>query len=230
MKIHNFFPLSIFLDQVDLSKEEKKILIKEVIEMEKKSQNPNHKLKGASWTGDTQGFEYLFKNKKFEKLFIKIKEKIDLYLDYLQVNKEKLDIFMMRAWATISNNEEAIHKHQHLQSHLSFAYYLKKSPNDSKFILHDEEKKNEFIPNLFNSNSLLQKQYVKKITFPTASTVAFDAKEDDIIIFPSKTHHSTENSKNNSNRISISGDIIFLAKESNLLEYLTPNFNNWKKL
>ena len=230
MKIHNFFPLSIFLDQIDLSKEEKKILIKEVIEMEKKSQNPNHKLKGASWTGDTQGFEYLFKNKKFEKLFIKIKEKIDLYLDYLQVNKEKLDIFMMRAWATISNNEEAIHKHQHLQSHLSFAYYLKKSPNDSKFILHDEEKKNEFIPNLFNSNSLLQKQYVKKITFPTASTVAFDAKEDDIIIFPSKTHHSTENSKNNSNRISISGDIIFLAKESNLLEYLTPNFNNWKKL
>ncbi len=230
MKIHNFFPLSIFLDQIDLSKEEKKILIKEVIEMEKKSQNPNHKLKGASWTGDTQGFEYLFKNKKFEKLFIKIKEKIDLYLDYLQVNKEKLDIFMMRAWATISNNEEAIHKHQHLQSHLSFAYYLKKSPNDSKFILHDEEKKNEFIPNLFNSNSLLQKQYVKKITFPTASTVAFDAKEDDIIIFPSKTHHSTENSKNNNNRISISGDIIFLAKESNLLEYLTPNFNNWKKL
>ena len=93
-----------------------------------------------------------------------------------------------------------------------------------------KKKKNEFIPNLFNSNSLLQKQYVKKITFPTASTVAFDAKENDIIIFPSKTHHSTENSKNNSNRISISGDIIFLAKESNLLEYLTPNFNNWKKL
>ena len=230
MKIHNFFPLSIFLDQIDLHKEEKNILIEEVMKMEKNSQNPDHKLKGASWTGDTQGFEYLFKNKKFEKLFIKIKEKIDLYLDFLEVNKEKLDIFIMRAWATISKNEEAIHKHQHLQSHLSFAYYLKKSPNDSKFILHDEEKKNEFIPNLFNSNSLLQKQYVKKITFPTASTVAFDAKEDDIIIFPSKTHHSTENSKNNSNRISISGDIIFLAKESNLLEYLTPNFNNWKKL
>ena len=141
MKIHNFFPLSIFLDQIDLHKEEKNILIEEVMKMEKNSQNPDHKLKGASWTGDTQGFEYLFKNKKFEKLFIKIKEKIDLYLDYLQVNKEKLDIFMMRAWATISNNEEAIHKHQHLQSHLSFAYYLKKSPNDSKFILHDEEKK-----------------------------------------------------------------------------------------
>ena len=230
MKIHNFFPLSIFLDQIDLKEEEKNNLIEEIIEMKKNSQNPNHKLKGASWTGDTQGFEYLFKNKKFEKLFEKIKEKIDLYLDFLEVNKEKLDIFMMRAWATISNNEEAIHKHQHLQSHLSFAYYLKKNPNDSKFILHDEEKKNEFIPNLFNSNSLLQKQYVKKITFPTASTVAFDAKENDIIIFPSKTHHSTENSKNNSNRISISGDIIFLAKESNLLEYLTPNFNNWKKL
>ena len=230
MKIHNFFPLSIFIDQINLNQQEKDIMINEIMDMEKNSQNPNHKLKGASWTGDTQGFEYLYKNKKFEKLFEKIKEKIDLYLDFLHVNKEKLDIFMMRAWATISNKEEAIHKHQHLQSHLSFAYYLKKSPNDSKFILHDEEKKNEFIPNLFNSNSLLQKQYVKKITFPTASTVAFDAKEDDILIFPSKTHHSTENKKNNSNRISISGDIIFLAKESNLLEYLTPHYNNWKQL
>ena len=230
MKIHNFFPLSIFLDQINLSTEEKNVLIEEIMKMEKNSQNPDHKIRDASWTGDTQGFEYLYKNKKFEKLFIKIKEKINLYLDFLQVDKEKLDIFMMRSWATISNNQEAIQKHQHLQSHLSFAYYLKKHPNDAKFILHDEHKRNEFIPNLFNSNSLLQKKYVKQITFPTASTVSFDAKEDDIVIFPSKTHHSTERVKANKNRISISGDVIFLAKESNLLEYLTPHFSNWKKL
>ena len=35
---------------------------------------------------------------------------------------------------------------------------------------------------------------------------------------------------NNKERISISGDVIFLAKNSNLLEHLTPSFDNWKKL
>ena len=73
MKIHNFFPLSIFLDQINLSSEEKNVLIEEIMKMEKNSQNPDHKIKDASWTGDTQGFEYLYKNKKFEKLFINLK-------------------------------------------------------------------------------------------------------------------------------------------------------------
>ena len=55
-------------------------------------------------------------------------------------------------------------------------------------------------------------------------------KEDDIVIFPSKTPHGTEQIKTNDERISISGDVIFLAKDTNLIEHITPNFNNWKKL
>ena len=57
-----------------------------------------------------------------------------------------------------------------------------------------------------------------------------DVKEDDIVIFPSKTPHGTDQGPNNNERISISGDVIFLAKDSNLLEHLTPSFDNWKKI
>ena len=75
MKIHNFFPLSIFQDQIQMSAEEKNNLINEIRKMKELSKNSDYKLKNASWTGDTQGFEYLHKNKTFDKLFEEIKKK-----------------------------------------------------------------------------------------------------------------------------------------------------------
>ena len=154
MKIHNLFPLSIFQDQIQMSIDEKNNLINEIIKMKDTSQNLGSIGKSESWTGDTQGFEYLHKNKVFDKLFDEIKKKIILYLNFLKVDQEQIDIFMQRSWATISNNKEVIRKHQHLQSHISFAYYLKKNSQDANFVLFDEYKRNEFIPGLFTSKSL----------------------------------------------------------------------------
>jgi len=230
MKIHNFFPLCVFQDQIQMSDDEKNNLINEIRKMKDLSKNSDYKLKNASWTGDTQGFEYLHKNKVFDKLFDEIKKKIILYLEFLIVDKEQIDIFMSRSWATISNNKEAIAKHQHLQSHISFAYYLKKNPEDANFILHDEIKRNEFIPALFTSKTLQKEKVVKEPTYASAPRINLEVKEDDIVIFPSKTPHGTDQTLNNNERISISGDVIFLAKNSNLLEHLTPSFENWKKL
>ena len=230
MKIHNFFPLSVFQDQIQMSIDEKNNLINEIRKMKDTSQNLGSIGKSESWTGDTQGFEYLHKNKVFDKLFDEIKKKIILYLNFLKVDQEQIDIFMQRSWATISNNKEVIRKHQHLQSHISFAYYLKKNPEDANFILHDEIKRNEFIPALFTSKTLQKEKVVKEPTYASAPRINLEVKEDDIVIFPSKTPHGTDQTLNNNERISISGDVIFLAKNSNLLEHLTPSFENWKKL
>ena len=230
MKVHNFFPLSVFQDQIKLTDEKKKNLINDIRVMKNKSQNSDYKLNDASWTGDTQGHEYIYNNSKFEGLFFEIKKKIEVYLDFLKVDKNQIETYVQRSWATISVGSEVISKHQHLQSHLSFAYYLKKSPEDSNFVIHDDEKRNEFIPGLFGSKTLIKKKLIKEITFATATRVALEVNEDDIVIFPSKTSHSTDQIKTNAERISISGDIIFLAKNTNLIEHLTPNFKNWKKL
>lgn len=230
MKVSNFFPLSIFQDQIKLNNEEKINLINDIRKMKQNSQNSDYKLNQASWTGDTQGYEYIYNNPNFNNLFVEIKKKIENYLDFLKVDKEQIETFIQRSWATISVGNEVISKHQHLQSHLSFSYYLKKSTNDSNFIIYDDEKKNEFIPGLFGSKTLIQKKLIKEITFPTATRVSLEVKEDDILIFPSKTPHSTDQIKTNSERISISGDVIFLAKNTSLIEHLIPNFKNWKKL
>ena len=53
--------------------------------------------------------------------------------------------------------------------------------------------------------------------------------EGDIIIFPSKTTHSTEVNKINKQRISISADIVFTSKNNENLEFLVPPINKWKR-
>ena len=230
MKVHNFFPLSILQDHIKLADDEKLSLINDIRIMKSNSHNSSYQKSDASWTGDTQGYEYIFDNPKFNNLFLNIKKKIEIYLDFLKVDKDQIETYIQRSWATISVGSEIISKHQHLQSHLSFAYYLKKGLEDSNFIIHDDNKKNEFIPGLFGSKTLVQKKLLKEISFATATRIALDVKEDDIVIFPSKTLHSTDQIKTNSERISISGDVIFLAKNTNKIEHLMPNFKNWKLL
>ena len=230
MKIHNFFPLSILQDQIRLTDQEKINLIDDIRVMKANSQNSDYKLNKASWTGDTQGYEYIYNNPKFNNLFVEIKKKIQIYLDLLKMDQDQIEMYIQRSWATISVGSEVISKHQHLQSHLSFSYYLKKSKEDSNFIIYDDEKKNEFIPGLFGSRTLVKKKLIKEVTLTTATRVSLEVKEDDIVIFPSKTLHSTDQIKTNSERISISGDVIFLAKNTNKIEHLMPNFKNWKKL
>ena len=230
MKVHNFFPLSILQDQIKLTDEEKIKLINDIRAMKSNSQNSDYQKNDASWTGDTQGYEYIFNIPKFENLFLEVKKKIEIYLDFLKIDKDQIEIYIQRSWATISVSGEVISKHQHLQSHLSFAYYLKKNVEDSNFIIYDDDKKNEFIPGLFGSKTLIKKKLIKEISFSTATRIALDVKEDDIVIFPSKTPHSTDQIKTNSERISISGDVIFVAKDTTNIEHLMPNFKNWKKL
>ena len=76
MKVHNFFPLSILQDQIKLPDEEKINLINDIRVMKSNSQNSDYQKNDASWTGDTQGYEYIFNNDKFDNLFLEIKKKL----------------------------------------------------------------------------------------------------------------------------------------------------------
>ena len=81
-------------------------------------------------------------------------------------------------------------------------HYLKKNPEDANFILHDEIKRNEFIPALFTSKTLQKEKVVKEPTYASAPRINLEVKEDDIVIYPSKTPHGTDQTHNNNERIS----------------------------
>ena len=229
-QVLNFFPLTIFKSKINLTNEKKKKMIEEIFTMEKKSKNIDYKNQSSAWTGDTQGFEYIHNNPIFDDFFLEVKKAIIEYLNVLEIDHNQLEIFIQRSWATISREKENIALHKQLQSHLSFAYYLKKSEGDANLLFVDETKHNEFLPGLFLSPSSNKKEIIKKRNIANSGAIVFEAKEDEIVIFPSKTSHQTQPNVKNNDRISLSADIFIAAKNSENMEHLVTPFKNWKTL
>ena len=51
-----------------------------------------------------------------------------------------------------------------------------------------------------------------------------------MVIFPSKTIHSTQQTMSNKERISISADIVCISKDSKFLEMTMPPIKEWTKM
>ena len=230
MKILNLFPSSIIQDKILINQEVKDGMIKEIETMVSNSKNINFKSTEGSWTGDTQGFEYIFKNEKFSFLLQEVKKIIIKYIKHLGINDDKIEIYMTRSWATVSNGKEKILPHKHKQSHISFAYYLKKNLEDSNITFHNEHFQNEIVPGLFTNRSMNTGGVLKEINLYNARSLDIKIEEDDILVFPSKALHGTQSNKSNMGRISISGDIVCVAKDSKFLENMMPPLNNWDKM
>jgi len=225
-KIFSIFPLTFYKSKIGLSEEEREVLIKEIYSQEKQSKNINYKNKNSSWTGDTQGFEFLFHNKKFVKLFKLISQKIKEYTNTIGIDSERIDFYYQRAWAAISKSNESIKVHKHMQSHISFAYYLKKNKDSGKLAFHDSNPQNEIAPGIFSSLTLAK---LVKPNIHNAVTVRVDTEVDDIVIFPSKSLHSVLPSVTNEDRISISADVSIITKNSTNSESLLTPIDKWEK-
>tara|TARA_A100001011_G_C14233511_1_gene809949 strand:- start:175 stop:852 length:678 start_codon:yes stop_codon:yes gene_type:complete len=224
MKALNLFPLTVAQDKIIIDENERKLLVDEIIYMQE-SNNSNSEY---AWTGDTKGYEFLFENKIFKSLSNKISNAVIKYLQLLEINTKLLDIYYQRSWATYTKNKQSINFHTHSQSNISFAYYLLKPPKSGGIILRSNELQNEIAKNIFTS-SKLDKSLINKANAYNSDRSMFDLDQDSIIIFPSKTLHATMPNQSGEPRISISGDISIMLKDSDGFEHLMPNFKNWTK-
>ena len=214
MKVFNLFPLTIVQEKISIEENEREILVNEI----KKMQDNNESEK-----------KFLFSNILFKDLSNKISKVIIKYLETLEINTKLLDIYYQRSWATFTKNEQSINFHSHSQSNISFAYYLLKPENSGGIIFRSNELQNEIAKNIFTS-SKLEKSLINKPNAFNSDKSMFDPEQDSIIIFPSKTPHATIPNKSGKPRISISGDISIMLKESKGFEHLMPSFKNWTKL
>ena len=226
MKIANLFPLAIGQDTINLDEAERLLLVNEINKMRARELEVNKS--SYAWTGDTNGHEFLFSNNLFKNLSNKISSVIIEYLKTLEINTEYLDIYYQRSWATYTENEHSINFHTHSQSNISFAYYLLKPNNSGGIIFKSNELQNEIAKNIF-TNSKLEKSLINKPNPYNSDRSMFDLEQDSIIIFPSKTPHATVPNRSGLPRISISGDISIMLKDSKGFEHLMPNFSNWTK-
>ena len=225
----NFFALTVYKSKINLDEKERNELINEIVNQKKKINDKSNKTERRAWTGDTQGYEYLYLNPKFKNLFNLIEQHVLNYIKKFEFDVDKINIYFQRAWATISNKSENISSHDHPQSHISFAYYLKKSKSDRGISFIDNHKHNEFIKNSFGSKSLINQKVIKENTLFNSNSVNLLPEQDDIIIFPSKTLHATQINNTNDTRISISADITVISKNSEKIEQLITPIDKWKK-
>ena len=189
-KFFDLFPLSVFQDKVLLSPDEKKEIIEYIFKIEKETSNIKKNSKNDAWLGDAQGHEFLFKNSKMHKLSRLISEKIKNYVEMLNIDSKKLDFYFQRSWATITREAERIQPHAHVQSNISFAYYLLK-PENSGDLRFTVEPPNEVSTGIF-SHENIKLGLLKKIDMRNTPNADVHIKEDDIIIFPSYLAHKVE--------------------------------------
>ena len=225
-EIFDLFPLTVFKDKIEISQKEKNKIIEFIFNSEKETKHIKQR-KGDAWLGDTKGHEYLFKNPIMKNLSNLVSEKIKLYTKMLSLNNEKLSFFYQRSWATITKTKERIQPHSHDQSNISFAYYLLK-PKNSGNIRFIVEPQNEIAKGLFHKEKL-DLGLLKEVTKRNTPNIDLNIEEDNIIIFPSKTKHSAIPNITENPRISISGDVTIMLKDSSGHERLMPHFKNWQQ-
>ena len=222
-KSFQFMPFSVFKDVININNSQKAIMIKRILDIKNSNQNSN-----SAWTSDINGEQFLLRNKFFRKLYKEIGTKVKEYASTLNINIEMIDFYMQRSWATVCNKNEYLNPHKHWQSNISFAYYLKKPQNSGNIVFSFNENPNEIADKLFSYDKL-QKGLLSGINNLNQTVFEIDVMEDEIVIFPSKTAHSTIRNLSNEDRISISGDISIMLKNSNQFEHLLPNPNLWQK-
>ena len=84
------------------------------------------------------------------------------------------------------------------------------------------------VPGTFDSISTRRANFVK-LNAINAAQIKIEPNQDDIVIFPSKTFHSTSPSQSNNERISISADVSLISKSSNKIEKFITPVSEWQK-
>lgn len=222
------FALTIFKDSISLPAEKKAAMVSHILQSAEADDAAAPRVGGRAWTGDTKGHEFLFRNPLFSDLSAKIGEKLRDYVTMLGIDCEQIDFFYQRSWATVTQQTELIAVHSHEQSNISFAYYLLKPENSGDIQFSMREVPNEFSPKAFGRANV-DMGFIRELTLRNTKAIDVEAAEDDIVIFPSKTQHATQPNQSGSPRISISGDVTLMLKDSTGHEHMMPNFSHWQQ-
>lgn len=227
MKVHQLFPLAVAHDRIQIEEHERQALIDHIIQGYQ--QSGGDASKSFSWTGDTNGQEFLFSHPLFDNLARQISEKLKQYLKRLEINVDLLDLYYQRSWATVSYQGQKIALHDHAQSNFSFAYFLKKPKDSGGTMFRCPEQPNELAKDMFNEDKY-RLGLIGQVSAFNSKQAILDAEQDSILIFPSKALHSTMPNQSTEPRISLAGDVTMMLKEPQGFEHIMPNYRYWQKV
>ena len=154
-------------------------------------------------------------NKKFNNFFTELKINLNVFLNNLKY--KNVDYFITKSWVAYTEKGEHIAAHDHGASHFSFVYYVQKNKNHSSITFYEPNQR-FYMPDATEWND------------QNHQNVLINNEPGQLIIFPSSLKHGTEKTKEQSPRISISGDIIMTSEMNKVSEILIPNPQTWVKL
>ncbi|GAB5467150.1 MAG: hypothetical protein Kilf2KO_01800 [Rhodospirillales bacterium] len=221
----HLFPLTVFRSSVLVAPAEREQMVNAIVEMGRV--RAQQRAPGVSWTGDVNGHELLHNDPRFAALFTKFERPLHDYLDVFHIDQDRVRLYFTRSWGTLSSHGDSTQAHEHMQSHLSLVYYLKKPLDSSGISFVEPEAPNQFAPNLFN-DALFKAGIFKEHQQINAQRIYLEPSEDDVLIFPSKAQHEIPPNRSQSLRVSIACDIVATVRDSTGLEFLLPEPGVWK--
>jgi hypothetical protein len=222
MKIHEVFPVVVLQDNIDCHMEFKEKYFDE--------------LKSLWFNGyehetpENSGRASLQLNKNYTLFFKSLKKSICSYLELFEVEHEKLNLNVVKAWIGYHNTDiPQLKPHIHNGADISFCYYLSSDSTSDKFCVHSQDNLNEVASGLFETGKKFN--LIKKFNKYNCENYTITPHEGTVLIFPSHLMHSTLKNKNLSDRYVIAGDIkLTLKEEYNLYHQTTPDPTLWLKL
>jgi len=177
-------------------------------------------------TGETEGYNLVHHEEKFNHFYKFIYDCCEKYIIELGIDLDRFDIYLAKSWLSFSDNEMIVLEHSHADHHISFIYYVD-APKDCYHICF----KNPISINLnepfhmafHNSNIKTKNQY-------NVSVYNIPPKEGSVLFFPSKLIHFTDGEKFEGTRRAIAGDFMMVYKDiGNKMPWGLYDQKYWRK-
>ena len=192
-KFHKKFPVPLFQFKIKYYKKLNLELESYILNLKKKDKTGQKKSNAGGWLSPFFNLEDKVP-KKFIQNIQKFLQKViedEIGWEYI-TNKVKI----ISMWSIINNKNSFNIKHNHPNSYLSAAYYVKAPKNSGNINFYDtKEQKN------------IRSPKVKKFTDISAVVSSLEPEEGDLLLFPSYLYHAVEENLSDNNRIVISFNV-----------------------
>jgi hypothetical protein len=178
-------------------------------------------------------------NTEFDFFFKEVTAFAQQYLAEMAVDPDEYELHLVKCWwQSLSKNH--IPMHNHSDAHLSFVYYANVPPESAHlhFQADPQTFSNDLTKGLF-LDDYNGKLPIKNYNVYNAMSVAYEAKEAKVIVFPASVNHMTTASNDKDDvttdidtikkrRISISGDFIITFKNTRNVAMGLQPVKNWR--
>jgi hypothetical protein len=152
-------------------------------------------------------------------LFEDIVSHIKNYSHNILLLKDIFDFTITKTWLSRSRrSKDEIPWHIHSTSHISFVYYINIPNNSHSLKFLNQNQPNSLFLGMSSDNRNHSRRLIRNYNNVNCETFFITPMEGNVIIFPSKTTHSTSSMISNfeGERLAVVGDVTLVLKEEHL--------------